>query len=447
MSILNIASDIIKSIKEYGLDAEVVVHEIDKTSISIRHLKLEEMSKSKNCIIGVRAIANKYKSACISFNSFSNLNKTVERVVTMAKNAQEDKYLTLALPNQFANNTSAANLNILDRALVTIENLKEIAQSAESSALSYNKKITNSEGAQSSYSITNITLMTSNDFLESFSKSVFSNQVAVIAGQKNDMKVGYDYSVACSFNNLLSPEMLGKEAAKRALDQLKPRKVKTCKVPVIFERRAASELLKNFTMAINGNNIANKISFLRDSMDKQIFSSGVDIVDNPFVVGGVASRPFDGEGIAGKKNILVKDGVLKSWILDLYSAQKLGLQTTGNAVRNVNATLSPGASNLYIKNGNTSPQELIQDVKEGLYVTDLFGFGVNLINGNYSQGACGFWISGSKIAYPVSEVTVAGSLLDIFSNLSVANDLIFCGAINSPTFKVSEMTVAGNSNK
>ncbi|XGA07974.1 MAG: TldD/PmbA family protein [Wolbachia endosymbiont of Xenopsylla cheopis] len=443
MSILNVASDIIKLIKGYGLDAEVVVHEIEKTSISIRHLKLEEMSKSKNCIIGVRAIANKYKSACISFNNFSSLSKIVERVVTMAKNAQEDKYLTLALPNQFAN--SAVNLNIFDKTLITIENLKEIAQSAESSALSYHKNITNSEGAQSSYSITNITLITSNGFLESFSKSVFSNQVAVIAGKENDMKVGYDYSVACNFDNLFAPETLGKEAAKRALDQLKSRKVKTCKVPVIFERRAASELLKNFATAINGNNIANKTSFLRDSMDKQIFRGEVDIVDDPFMVGGVASRPFDGEGIAGEKNILVKNGILKSWILDLYSAKKLGLHTTGNAIRNVNATLSPGASNLYIKNGNVPPEELMQDIKEGLYVTDLFGFGVNLINGNYSQGACGFWISGGKIVYSVSEVTVAGSLLDMFSNLSVADDLTFCGAINSPTVKVSEMTVAGTS--
>ncbi|GHM58871.1 MAG: modulator protein [Candidatus Mesenet longicola] len=443
MSILNVASDIIKLIKGYGLDAEVVVHEIEKTSISIRHLKLEEMSKSKNCIIGVRAIANKYKSACISFNNFSSLSKIVERVVTMAKNAQEDKYLTLALPNQFT--SSAANLNILDKTLITIENLKEIAQSAESSALSYHKNITNSEGAQSSYSITNITLITSNGFLESFSKSVFSNQVAVIAGKENDMKVGYDYSVACNFDNLFAPETLGKEAAKRALDQLKSRKVKTCKVPVIFERRAASELLKNFATAINGNNIANKTSFLRDSMDKQIFRGEVDIVDDPFMVGGVASRPFDGEGIAGEKNILVKNGILKSWILDLYSAKKLGLHTTGNAIRNVNATLSPGASNLYIKNGNVPPEELMQDIKEGLYVTDLFGFGVNLINGNYSQGACGFWISGGKIVYSVSEVTVAGSLLDMFSNLSVADDLTFCGAINSPTVKVSEMTVAGTS--
>ncbi|WP_339045405.1 TldD/PmbA family protein [Candidatus Mesenet endosymbiont of Agriotes lineatus] len=445
MSILNVASDIIKLIKGYGLDAEVVVHEIEKTSISTRHLKLEEISKSKNCIIGVRAIANKHKSACISFNNFSSLNKIVERVVTMAKSAQEDKYLTLALPNQFASNTSAVNLNILDKTLITIENLKEIAQIAESSALSYHKDITNSEGAQSSYSVTDITLMTSNGFFESFSKSVFSNQVAVIAGQEDDMKVGCDYSIACNFDNLFTPETLGKEAAKRALDQLKPRKVKTCKVPVIFERRAASELLKNFAMAINGNNVANKTSFLRDSMDKQIFSSEVDIVDDPFVVGGVASKPFDGEGIAGEKNILVKDGVLKSWILDLYSAQKLGLHTTGNAVRNVNATLSPGASNLYIKNSNVPPEELMQDIKAGLYVTDLFGFGVNLINGNYSQGACGFWISGGKVAYPVSEVTVAGSLLDIFSNLSVADDLIFCGAINSPTVKVGKMTVAGTS--
>ncbi len=444
MSIFNIAADIIKLIKKRNLDAEVIIHETKKLSVSMRLLKLEEISESQNCIIGIRAIANKHKSACVSTNDLSDLNEIIARVVTMAENAQEDQYLTLASPDQFANNASTINLNILDKTLITTEDLKKITQTTENAALSYHSNITNSEGAHSSCSTTETTLMTANGFFNSFSKSIFSNQVAVVAGQKDDMKVGYDYSVACNFNDLSNPEILGEEAAKKALDQLKSRKVKTCKVPVIFEKRAATELLKNFATAINGNSVANQTSFLRNSMGTQIFSSGIDIVDDPLMPSGVASRPFDGEGIAGSKNILVKNGILKSWILDLYSAQKLKLNTTGNAVRSTNASVNPGASNLYIKNGNIFPEELIQDIKEGLYITDLFGFGVNLINGDYSQGAYGFWIRNGKIAYPVSEVTVASNLFYMFNNLSVANDLTFCGAINSPTVKISEMTVAGS---
>lgn len=443
MNILNIAADITKLIKKQNLDAEVTIYETNKISVSQRLSKVEQISQSKNCTIGIRAIAEKNKAAYISTNDLNNLSDTVSQVVEMAKNAPEDPYINFAVES--GHHTSYTDLSILDNNVVTIDNLKEIAEAAENSALSY-ENITNSEGASSSYALVNTVLSTVSGFVGSFSKSTFANQVSVVAGKENEMKVGYDYDVACNFNDLKSPELIGKEAAKRAIEQLNSRTIKIGKFPVIFEKRAAKALVKSFASAINGNSIATNSSFLRNSLNSQIFSDRINIVDDPLLLRGIASRPFDGEGITSKKNIFVKNGILQNWILDLYSAKKLNLKTTGNATRASNAAVTPAASNFYIENGSISFDELIQEIKEGIYVTDLFGFGVNLINGDYSQGASGFFIENGKITYPVHEITIASNLSYMFSDLVLADDLTFCGQFNSPTIKVNEMTVAGSLN-
>ncbi|WP_395462710.1 TldD/PmbA family protein [Wolbachia endosymbiont of Cantharis cryptica] len=443
MNILNIAADIIKLIKKQNQDAEVSIYETNKILVSQRLSKIEQVSQSKNCTVGIRAIAGKNKAAYISTNDLNNLCDTVSQVVEMAKNAPEDPYINFAVDG--GNCTSSADLSISDNNIVTVDNLKEIAEVAENSALAH-KNIINSEGASSSHALVNTVLSTVSGFIGSFSKSTFTNQVSVVAGEKSEMKVGYDYDIACNFSDLKSPELIGKEAAKRATDQLNSRSIKTGKFPVIFEKRAAKELVKSFASAINGNNIVSNSSFLRNSLNTQIFNDRINIIDDPLLPRGIASRPFDGEGIISKKNTLVKNGVLQNWILDLYSAKKLNLETTGNATRASNAAIIPAASNLYIENGNISFEELIKEIKEGVYITDLFGFGVNLINGDYSQGASGFFIENGKITYPIHEVTVASNLKDMFSNLVVANDLTVCGQFNSPTIKVSKMTVAGSLN-
>ena len=441
INILNIAADITNLIKKQNLDAEVSVYETNKTSVSQRLSKIEQISQSKNCTIGIRAIANKNKAAYISTNDLNNLSDAVSKVVEMAKSAPEDPYISFAVES--GDHSSATDLNISDNNVITVDDLKRISEIAENSALAH-KDITNSEGASASHSFINTALSTVSGFVGSFSKSIFINQVSVVAGKDSGMKVGYDYDVACNFSSLKSPELIGKEAAERASKQLDARTVKTGKFPVIFDKRAAKELLKSFASAINGSNIASSSSFLINSLNTQVFSDRVNIIDDPSLQQGIASRPFDGEGIASKKNIFIKGGVLQNWILDLYSAKKLGLETTGNAARASNATIVPAPSNFYIENGTTSPEELIKEVKEGIYVTDLFGFGVNLINGDYSQGASGFFIENGEKTYPVHEITIASNLSCIFSNLTVANDLSFCGQFNSPTVKVEEMTVAGN---
>ncbi|QKX01874.1 TldD/PmbA family protein [Wolbachia endosymbiont of Cruorifilaria tuberocauda] len=441
MDILNIVADIIKLIKKQNQDAEVLVYEINKISVSQRLSKIEQTSQSKNCTVGIRAIANKTQSACVSTNDLSNLSNTVSQVVEMAKNAPKDPFINFAI--NMDSYSFSADLGILDKNAVTLFDLKRVVETTENSALSY-KKIVNSEGASASYTLVNTVLSTVSGFIGSFSKSTFTNLISVVAGKGGEMKVGYSYDVACNFRDLKPPELIGKEAAKRAVNQLNSRPIKTGKFPVIFEKRAAKELVKSFASAINGTNIISNSSFLGNSLNTQVFNDKVNIIDNPLLPKGTESRPFDGEGIVSRKNTLVKDGVLQNWILDLYSAKKLNLETTGNAMRVSNAAIIPEASNFYIENGNVLFEELIKEVKTGVYVTDLFSFGVNLVNGDYSQGASGFFIENGEIAYPVHEIAVAGNLKDMFSNLVIANDLTFCGQFNSPTIKVNEMTVAGS---
>ncbi|WP_333022963.1 TldD/PmbA family protein [Wolbachia endosymbiont of Pentidionis agamae] len=438
MDILNIVNDITKSIKKQNLDAEVVIYETNKISVSQRLLKIEQISQAKNCTVGIRAIAEKDRAAYVSTNDLSSIDKVISQVVEMAKSAQRDPYINFYVDDHH----TTENLGILDTNSINIEDLKRITNLAESSALE-NKSIINSEGACSSYSLTNMLLSTTSGFLSSFSKSFFSNQVSVVAGRNREMKVGYDYDLACNFNDLKSPELIGKEAASRAVAQLGARAVKTNKFPVIFEKRAAKELVKSFASAINGNNIASSSSFLLKSLGTMIFNDNICIIDDPLLHKGLWSRPFDGEGVQSRKTICIENGVLLSWILDLHSSKKLNLKTTGNASRMSNASVLPEASNFYIENGHISYNDLIQTVKQGIYVTDLFGFGINLINGDYSQGASGFFIENGIVTYPIHEFTIASNLIEMFGRLIVADDLSFYGQFNSPTIKIDEMIVAG----
>ncbi len=237
---------------------------------------------------------------------------------------------------------------------------------------------------------------------------------------------------------------IGRVAGERAVARINPRKVSTRRVPVVFDPRVAGSLVGHFASAINGSSIARKTSFLRDKLGEQIFARGINIVDDPLRRRGLRSRPFDAEGIAGRKQNLVEDGVLKTWVLDCATARELGMTTTGHASRGVSSTPSPGATNLHLEPGTQSPEQLIADIADGFYVNDLIGMGVNLVTGDYSRGAAGFWIENGKITYPVSEVTIAGHLTDIFRSLTPANDLTFRYGTNAPTLRVEGLTVAGH---
>jgi PmbA protein len=257
------------------------------------------------------------------------------------------------------------------------------------------------------------------------------------------METDYDFSSTLHAADLDPPERIGRNAGERAAVRLNPRKVATRKVPVVYDRRVAGSLIGHLASAANGASIARKTSFLKDKLGQRLFAPGIGVTDDPLRRRGLRSRPFDAEGVASARMALIEDGVLRSWLLDSASARELGLATTGHAQRGASSTPSPGPTNLYLEPGASSPAELVKDIREGLYVTELIGMGVNGVTGDYSRGAAGFWIENGERVYPVSEVTIAGHLNDMFRGLTPANDLEFRYGTNAPTVRVEGLTVAG----
>jgi PmbA protein len=284
----------------------------------------------------------------------------------------------------------------------------------------------------------------SNGFATSYSMSSSQISVSVLAGDAaGGMERDYDYATAVYAGDLPLPEEVGRAAGHRAVRRLHARKVKTARVPVVYDPRVSSSLLGHLAAAINGSTIARGTSFLKDCLGKPVFAAGVNIIDDPHRPRGLRSKPCDGEGVANRRRQIVEDGVLTTWILDLRSARQLGLETTGHAARGTGGPPSPSATNLWLDGGPVTVAELISDISQGLYVTELFGMGVNGVTGDYSRGAAGFWIDGGEIAFPVHEVTIAGNLKDMFRNLTAANDLVFRYGIDAPTVRIDGLTIAG----
>jgi PmbA protein len=267
--------------------------------------------------------------------------------------------------------------------------------------------------------------------------------MTAIAGEGTAMERDYDYSTALHAADLETPEKIGRTAGERSVERLNPRKVESKRIPVVFDRRVSGSLVSHLASAINGAAVARRTSFLKDKLQKRIFKRGISIIDDPLRRRGLRSRPFDAEGVATKPLAVVQDGMLISWLLDCGTARELRLVSTGHAQRGVSSSPAPSPSNLHLAPGEEAPEALIEDIEEGFYVTDLIGSGVNLVTGDYSRGASGFWITHGQRTYPVSEVTVAGNLIEIFQNLLPANDLEFRFGTNAPTVRVEGLTVAG----
>ena len=320
--------------------------------------------------------------------------------------------------------------------------LIERARCAEAAALEI-PGITNSEGGSADYARTLVTLATSEGFVGGYAGTSRSISVSVIAGEGTAMERDYDFSSARHHSDLEAPETVGKSAGERAVKRLNPHKVKTQSVPVVYDPRVSSSLVGHFAGAISGSAIARGVSFLKDRLGDAIFAPNVTIVDDPHRLRGLRSKPFDGEGVANKRFILIDKGVLTTWLLDSASARQLGLTTTGHAARGTGGPPGPAPTNLYMEAGLKRPDELIADIGAGIYVTELIGMGVNGVTGDYSRGAVGFWIENGKLSYPVSEVIIAGNLKDMYRNLTPASDLVFRYATNAPTLRVEGMTVAG----
>lgn len=447
----SLLTELLKTARACGADgADAVLFETTNISISQRMGKPEGIERSENSALGLRVFVRKENGesgqANVSSTDFeqNSLRELAKRAVAMAKIAPADTDSALAPAALYSKDI--VDLNLLDPVEPSANWLLEQCAVAEDTALNA-EGITNSEGADASYSRSRVSLaIAGNDgaeFTGSYEGSNFSISVSVLAGSGTTMERDYDFTTSRHRSDLGSARDIGISAADRALKRLNPRKVSSCQVPVVFDPRVSKSLLSIFSSSISGAAIARRASFLKDSLNSQIFAGGIRIIDDPHLLRGFSSRPFDMEGVANKKMALVEDGILQSWLLDIRTANKLKMHTTGHASRGISSPPSPSSTNLYMEAGKLSAQELISDIKSGLYLTETFGMGINTITGDYSQGAAGFWIENGEIAYPVSEITIAGNLKDMFLGLTPANDLTFRYSTNAPTIRVENMTVAG----
>jgi PmbA protein len=409
-------------------------------AIEVREGAVEESERSEGDDVGLRVFVGR-RQAVVSTNDIgADVAQLAERAVAMARMAPEDPFVGLADPALLARDTP--DLDLLDPDLPTVAVLEGRAKRAEEAALAV-EGVTKSGGAAASAGIGGMVLVTSGGFRGAYLSSGQSVSMTAIAGTGTAMERDYDYSTALHAADLDAAEKVGRTAGERTVERLNPRKVETKRVPVVFDRRVAGSLIGHLAGAVNGTAVARRTSFLKDKLGERLFKPGIRVLDDPLRKRGLRSRPFDAEGVAGMPLAVVEDGVLASWILDCATARELGLVSTGHAQRSVSSTPSPGSSNLHLSPGLDPPDALIEDIAEGFYITSLIGMGVNQVTGDYSRGASGFWIENGKRSYPVSEVTIAGNLLDMFKALTPANDLEFRFGIDAPTVRVEGLTVAG----
>ena len=426
-------------------EADVLVAEGDGVSVQVRLSQVDRLSKAREKILGIRVFFGK-RSASASTSDFSqiSLDRLVDDTCSLAKAVVEDP--TSGLPDAGQYSTSFPDLDLTDTRKLTVEEEIDLAKRAEQSALSADARITNSEGAESSSNAGSILLANTHGFVGSYANTSYSLSVSPIAQDVNGggMQRDYWYSVARKFHLLEAPEQVGKEAARRTLRRLGSRRLKTQEVPVIYDPEVAKGLLGHLASAVSGYSLYKGASFLLGQLDQSIGSESLTVVDDGRLPGGFGSRPFDGEGLPTRRTMVVEKGRLTNYLLDTYSGKKLGMPSTGNASRSVGENPTVSATNLFLQPGSHSPEAIIRSVKKGLLVTELIGFGINMVTGDYSRGAMGFWIENGEIAYPVEEVTVAGNLKSMFHGIEmVGNDLEFRGRIASPTIKIRKMMVAG----
>ena len=439
---LDLLESLLTRVKKAGGDAaDAVLFESASLEVARRLGAPEKLERSESTDAGLRVFVGK-RQAIVSSTDLSEdaLGEMVERAVAMAKAAPEDPYCGIADLDQIA--TDIPKLDIFDATEPDTQTLIDIADTAEDAARSV-PGVTNSEGAEVGWSHAKVALATSNGFAQYYAMSSNSFSASELAGKGTEMERDYDYASAVYLEDLPPPDEVGRNAGIRAVARLGARKMKTTQVPVVYDARVSGGLIRHLTGAINGSSIARGTSFLKDSLGERVFSEGIDIIDNPLRPRGLRSKPFDGEGLASRKKTLIEDGKLTTWILDLAAARQLGLSSTGSASRGTSGPPGPAPTNVYLQNGSISPEELIADIDQGFYVTELIGMGVNGITGDYSRGASGFWIEKGEKTFPVSEMTIAGNLKDMFRELTPANDLVIRYGTDSPTVRIDGMTVAG----
>ena len=439
---LGLASDLVAEAMRQGADAaDVVVVGSQSLGVSWRLGRLEDVERSESRDLGLRVFAGRRQafvsSTDLDAKGFAAL---AERGIAMARLAPEDPYCGLAESARLADRFP--DLDLEDPREPSAERLTELARETEDAARAV-KGVTNSNGASAGWSSGAKALVTSAGFRGAHGGTSYSIGCSVVAGEGTAMETDYEGSSTRHAGDLDAPSQVGTKAGERAVRRLNPVKLKSTSLPVVYDPRVSSSLIGHLAGAINGASIARGVSFLKAMMGKPIFGKGIRVIDDPNRPRGLRSRPFDGEGVASESRAFIEDGVLTSWFLDSASGRQLKLPTTGHAARGTGGPPAPSPTNLYLEAGARSPEEMIAGLTQGLYVTDLIGMGVSGVTGDYSRGAAGFLIENGRLTSPVSEITVAGNLKDMFARLEPASDLVFRYGVNVPTVLIESMTVAG----
>ncbi len=426
--------------------SEVMMLSAESLSAAVRLGEVEKLKSSRERRLGIRIFTGQSAATASTAElERKSLERFIADTVELASLTAPDPYA--GLPDPQLHPRSLPDLDLADRqhGIIPAEQALKMAREAEAAALKSDSRIKNSEGSGFDSGIYELIFMNSQGFSGSFNGTSFSLSTVVIAEADGAMQRDYWYSSNRHFDQLETPEAIGRRAAERTLRRLGARKIKTIAAPVVFDPEMAAGLIRALAGAASGTALYKRASFLLDRLGHQVTSPNVTIIDDGTIAGLLGSRPFDGEGLPTRRKALVEKGELASYLLDCYSARKLGLAPTGNASRGLSD--SPGVSphNLYLEPGPYTPEQIIGSVPHGLYVTELIGFGVNGVTGDYSRGASGLWIENGELTYPVEEITIAGNLKEMYTAIEmVGNDLVWRSTVAAPTIKISEMTIAGS---
>ncbi len=442
----SLAADVVRRALTGGATAaEAVAREGDEFSTLVRLGEVEQLKEAGSRALGLRVFFGQ-RAASTHTSDFSSdgIEQLVKGALALARVTSEDPHAGLPAPQELGALAGDLDLYYDDVHSLPTDARIEYARRAERAAMAGDPRISNSEGGSFDAATGRKVLANSLGFVGEYQRSYCSVAAVPIAQENGSMQRDYWYAVSRTLSQLESPEDVGRIAAQRTLRRLGARKVKTARVPIVFEPMVARTLLGNLFEAASGDSIYRAASFLVGKLGEQIAGENVTVVDDGTMPGGFGTAPFDGEGVPTRRTLVVERGVLKSYLLNTYTAKKLGLATTGNAARGLAGTPGIGAGNFFMQPGSQSPQEIIAAIPEGLYVTELMGFGVNMVTGDYSRGAGGLWISGGELVFPVEEITIAGNLKDMLRNITaIGSDLEFRGSVACPTIRIDGMTVAG----
>jgi PmbA protein len=447
MDLKEIATDVVKRAMAGGASAaETVVRDGTEFSTVVRLGEVETLKESGSKAIGVRVFFGCRAASTYSSDlSPAGLQRMVDSALALARVTSEDPFA--GLPDAGEQGMAAGDLDLYHADVYSLSTADRIdyARRAEKAALTADARIRNSEGGSFDAATGHKVFAASTGFMGEYSRSYCSvSAVPIAQDERGGMQRDYWYSVARTLSLLESPEHVGKVAAERTVRRLGARKVKTTRVPVVFDAQVARGLLGEICEAVNGDLIYRGASFLAGRLGQSVAGENVTVVDDGAMPGGFGSSPFDGEGVPTRRTVVIERGVLQSYLLNTYTARKLGLKTTGNASRGLAGNPGIGSGNFFLQPGGRTRQQIVGEVSNGLYVTEFLGFGVNLVTGDFSRGAVGLWIQNGEMTFPVEEITVAGNLKEMLFNITeIGSDLEFRGAIASPTIRIDGLTVAG----